>query len=176
MFDLQPTLENDILRLEPLSPTHFEALYKVASDPLIWEQHPQPDRYKREVFQNYFEGAILSGGALLIRKIETNEIIGATRFYDYNPSKNSILIGYTFYGRMYWGTNYNKAVKGMMLDYAFKFVDEVYFHIGSKNIRSQIAIERLGAIKVEELLIAYHGEVATLNFVFRIEKSLWKLN
>jgi RimJ/RimL family protein N-acetyltransferase len=154
MFDLKPTLENDILRLEPLSPTHFEALYKVATDPLIWEQHPQPDRYKREVFQNYFEGAILFGCALLIRQIESNDIFSATRFYDYNPSKNNVLIGYTFYSRMYWVTNYNKAVKRMMLDYAFTFVNKVCFHIGSKNIRSQIAIERIGAIKLEELLIS----------------------
>lgn len=173
MFDLQPSLANQFVKVEALCINDFEELYQVASDPLIWEQHPQPDRYKREVFQNYFDGAIESQGALLIRKLDNNELIGATRFYDYNPSQSSILIGYTFYARAYWGTSYNKAVKAMMLDHAFKFVDTVYFHIGAKNIRSQIALQRIGAIKVEEALVEYHDEKANLNFVYRIEKWQW---
>lgn len=174
MFNLQPILENEIVKVEPLSSNDFEALFQVASDPLIWEQHPQPDRYKREVFQNYFNGAIESRGALLIRKLDNNEIIGATRFYDYDEDAMSILIGYTFFARAYWGSTYNKAVKGLMLDHAFKYVDAVYFHIGANNIRSQTSIQRLGAIKVEEKLVAYYGEGINVNFVYRIEKASWK--
>jgi RimJ/RimL family protein N-acetyltransferase len=174
MFDLQPTLKNEIVKVEPLAPNDFEALFKVASDPLIWEQHPQPDRYKKEVFQNYFDGAIESKGALLIRKTESNEIIGATRFYDYDENSRSILIGYTFFAKAYWGSIYNKAVKGLMLDHAFKNVEAVYFHIGANNIRSQTSIQRLGAIKVEEKLVAYHGEGTNMNFVYMIEKARWR--
>jgi RimJ/RimL family protein N-acetyltransferase len=141
-FDLQPTfLHNDLIQLIPLQETDFEELYLVASDPLVWEQHPNKLRYQRDVFQNYFEGAMLSKGAFLIRDSKTNEVVGSTRFYDYDGTENSVLIGYTFIGRKFWGTGHNKALKKLMLDYAFQHMDKVYFLIGAFNIRSQKAIE-----------------------------------
>ncbi len=67
-MNLQPTdLKNNLVWLEPLKQAHFEELYLVASDPLIWEQHPNPDRYKLDSFTNYFKGAMESGGAFIIR-------------------------------------------------------------------------------------------------------------
>src|SRR5205085_12535866 len=56
-LDLQPTLRGALVTLEPLRPEHLEELYAVASDPLIWEQHPMHDRWKRGVFEKFFEGA-----------------------------------------------------------------------------------------------------------------------
>ena len=57
-FSVQPThLEGDKIRLIPLSEDHFEALYAVAADPLLWEQHPNPNRYQRTDFEIYFKGA-----------------------------------------------------------------------------------------------------------------------
>jgi RimJ/RimL family protein N-acetyltransferase len=173
-MNLQPFLENEIVQLIPLQASDFEALYQVAADPLIWEQHPNKNRYQRTVFQNFFDGALLSKGAFIIKDKESNTIIGSTRFYDWNPDEKSVLIGYTFYGRNYWGSNYNPIVKKMMLDYAFQFVEHVYFHVGAENIRSQIAMERLGAKKVREINIAYHGEPEKLNFEYLISKSDWR--
>ena len=172
-MNLQPILENENVKLLPLQEDDFEVLYQVASDPLIWEQHPNKDRHKREVFQTFFEGAIASKGAFLIIDKKKNNIIGSTRFYDYNDTDRSLLIGYTFYGRNYWGSACNPQVKKLMLDYAFQFADKVYFHIGALNIRSQKAIERLGAIKVREISIAYHGEPEKMNFEYVIEKQNW---
>jgi RimJ/RimL family protein N-acetyltransferase len=57
-FDLQPTLTGTLLELRPLRLDDFDALFAAASDPLIWEQHPESDRYERTVFQRYFDGAI----------------------------------------------------------------------------------------------------------------------
>ena len=174
MFDWQPdNLENELIKLMPLEETDFEVLYLVASDPLVWEQHPNQLRYQREVFQNYFEGAILSKGAFLIRDQKTNEVVGCSRFYDYNEAENSVLIGYTFIGRKFWGNGYNKALKKIMLDYAFQYVDQVYFHIGAFNIRSQKAIEKIGAVKVDAFEVEYYGEESKLNFVYLIDKSQW---
>ncbi|MBC7861832.1 MAG: N-acetyltransferase, partial [Bacteroidia bacterium] len=62
-FDLRPTLQTELIKIQPLSVEDFEKLYKVASDPLIWEQHPNKDRYKRDVFETFFKGAIESKGA-----------------------------------------------------------------------------------------------------------------
>src|SRR6266568_1905515 len=53
-FDLQPFLRGDLLELRPLQPEDFPELYAVASDPLIWEQHPASDRYKEDVFRGFF--------------------------------------------------------------------------------------------------------------------------
>src|SRR6266566_2648249 len=64
-FDLQPVLKGELLGLRPLRPEDFNDLYAVASDPLIWEQHPIKDRYKEEVFNAFFREALESGGALM---------------------------------------------------------------------------------------------------------------
>jgi len=174
MFDLQPNhLKNNLISLSPLQENDFEELYAVANDEQLWEQHPNKLRYQRAVFQNFFEGAMVSGGAFLIRDSKTNEIVGSSRFYDYNETENSILIGYTFIGRKFWGNNYNKSLKKLMLDYAFQHVNKVYFHIGAFNIRSQKAIEKIGAIKVDEFEVEYYGEDSKLNFVYLIDKSQW---
>lgn len=170
-FPLQPTLENDIAILYPLQANEFDTLYAVANDPKIWEQHPNKDRWKRDVFQSFFEGAIQSKGAFKIVDKATGEVAGSTRFYDFNEADKSIFIGYTFYGTKFWGTGINPSVKKLMLDYAFQYVDKVQFHIGATNIRSQIAIERLGAIKTGEQEVAYFGEPTKLNFVYTINKS-----
>ncbi|MBN9296026.1 MAG: GNAT family N-acetyltransferase [Filimonas sp.] len=170
-FPLQPTLENDIAILYPLQANEFETLYAVANDPKIWEQHPNKDRWKRDVFQSFFEGAIQSKGAFKIVDKATGEVAGSTRFYDFSEADKSIFIGYTFYGTKFWGTGINPSVKKLMLDYAFQYVDKVQFHIGATNIRSQIAIERLGAIKTGEQEVAYFGEPTKLNFVYTINKS-----
>ena len=170
-FNMQPThLKNDILKLIPLQETDFDSLFEVASNPLIWEQHPNPNRYKLEDFTNYFKGAIESKGAFLILDAVTNEVIGCSRYYDYNETDSSVLIGYTFIGTKFWGNGYNKGLKKLMLDYAFQFVDKVYFHIGAFNYRSQKAIEKIGAIKVDEFEVEYYGETTKLNFVYLIRK------
>jgi len=171
-FNIQPIdLKNETIQLIPLQKIDFEELYKVASDPLVWEQHPNKLRYQKNVFHNYFEGALLSKGAFIIRESKTNEVIGSSRYYDFNEKENSILIGYTFIGRKFWGKGYNPAIKKLMLDYAFQFVDKVYFHVGALNIRSQKAIKKIGAVKVAEVEVEYYGEASKMNFVYLIIKN-----
>ncbi len=172
-MNLQPThLSNDIIKLVALQSVDFEALYVVASDPLIWEQHPTPDRYKREIFQSYFDTGIASNSAFLIYDNITNDLIGCTRFYIVSPEVDTIYIGYTFFKRSSWGTHHNRETKLLMINYLFEYVDAVYFQIGATNYRSQKAIEKLGAIKVKEELIAYTPvEVPKLNFIYEIKKK-----
>ena len=86
-FDLQPTLAGTLVRLRPLASEEFEALYAVASDPLIWEQHPEPLRYRREVFQKFFDGAIESKGAFAAINVASGKMIGSSRYYDYSPEQ-----------------------------------------------------------------------------------------
>jgi len=173
-MNIQPTLQNESIILFPLGEKDFDDLYKTASDPKIWEQHPNKDRWQKEVFKTFFEGAIQSKGAFKIVDKESGRIIGSTRFYDYNVEDNSIFIGYTFYETSSWGKGINPSVKAMMLDYIFHFVEKVCFHIGANNVRSQIAIGRLGAEKIGEQEVSYFGEKSQLNYIYEIKKDQWR--
>ena len=172
-INIQPTLENENVILHPLQDKDFDDLYAVASDPKIWEQHPNKDRCKIEVFKVFFDGAMQSKGAFKIVNKASGHVMGSTRFYDHNQEENSISIGYTFYGREYWGKGFNHSVKSLMLDYIFQFVSKVHLHIGAENIRSQIAIGRLGTTKIDEQEIAYFGEQAKLNYIYCLTKEEW---
>lgn len=144
-FELQPTLTGKLLLLRPLVATDFEALYSAASDPLVWEQHPQSNRYRRDVFERFFEGAMSSGGALVAIDRATGTVAGSSRYYDVDTENRLVVIGYSFLSRNYWGGSYNREMKDLMLDHAFRFVDTVQFQIGTNNLRSRCAIEKIGA-------------------------------
>ncbi len=172
-FDLQPRLSNALISIVPLQEDDFENLYAVAADPLIWEQHPNKNRYQKEVFEVFFKGAMESKGAFIVYDKETGSVVGSSRYYELDAENNSVAIGYTFIGRNFWGNGYNAALKKLMLDYALQFVDKVILHIGATNFRSQKATEKLGAIKINEIEIAYYGEPIKWNFVYQIDKSKW---
>ena len=172
-FELQPRIENFCIKLEPLEPGDFEALYAAASDPKIWEQHPNKNRYQRDVFATYFKGAIESGGAFRVLDNATGALIGSSRYYDFDEAARTIAIGYTFIVRDHWGGQYNRALKTLMLDHAFRFVDRVIFHVGVDNIRSRKAMERIGGVYVGEVAVAYYGERSQQNVVFEIDAAAW---
>jgi RimJ/RimL family protein N-acetyltransferase len=142
--DLQPTLVGDKLLLRPLTENDWDAMYAVASDPLVWEVHPAWDRYKEPVFREYFAGAMASRGALAVIDRATNRIIGGSRYGNYAPDRNEIEIGWSFLARTYWGGAYNREMKALMLFHAFQFFDSVRFNIGATNVRSRRAIEKIG--------------------------------
>jgi RimJ/RimL family protein N-acetyltransferase len=171
-FDLQPNLKGELLELRPVTPGDWDDLFAVASDPLIWEQHPESDRYKEEVFEIFFREALESGGAFVVIDRATQQIIGSTRFYGYDPEKSEIEIGWTFLAREYWGGQYNCEMKSLMLNHAFKFVKNVVFLIGEKNIRSQKAIEKIGAIRNGMVTRAYGKRPPALNVKYVIKKPL----
>ena len=147
-FDLQPILRGEFLGLRPLRPEDFHDLYAVASDPLIWEQHPSKDRYKEEVFKGFFREALESGGALIAIDSKDGQVIGSSRFHGYDQEKSEIEIGWTFLARSYWGGIYNREMKQLMLRHAFQFVRSVIFLVGPQNLRSQRAMERIGGVRV----------------------------
>ncbi len=165
-FDLQPTLKSEMLELRPLRAEDFEELYAVASDPLIWEQHPDSDRYKPDVFQKFFEEASQSGGALIAIDRKTDRIIGSSRFHGYDLERSEIEIGWTFLARSHWGGTYNGEMKRLMLSHAFEFVDNVIFSIGSNNLRSQRAVEKIGGVRVGTRTDPHGRE----SFIFRITR------
>jgi N-acetyltransferase len=167
-MELQPALQGKLLRLRPLAADDFEDLYLAASDPRIWEQHPENTRCKREVFESFFAKAMESGGAFAIIDAHPGAIIGTSRYYDHDSAARSVFVGYTFLARKYWGGRFNRELKCLMLQHAFRFVDTVLFHVGAQNFRSQKALLKIGAGPIPRLQSAVEPE--TLVFGIGREK------
>jgi N-acetyltransferase len=148
-MDLQPELRGELVVLRPLREEDWEALYAAASDPLIWAQHPARDRWMQDKFRVYFEEALARdggrGGAFVVLDATTGAVIGSTRFHGYNPQRSEVEIGWTFLTRAYWGGRHNAEMKRLLLDHALQFVERVLFFVGADNLRSQKAMERIGA-------------------------------
>ncbi|MES2613928.1 MAG: GNAT family N-acetyltransferase [Bdellovibrionota bacterium] len=167
----QPTLTGVQITLRPLEEADFEDLYLAASDPLIWEQHPDRERYTRERFQVYFRSGMESNGAFAVIDIKTQRVIGCSRYF--NSKKSSVEMGYTFLTRAYWGKNYNKELKQLMLDYAFRFVEDVYFVVGKENYRSQKAMAKIGASQIPDFSGIRARDELEKSVAFQIKKENW---
>ena len=169
-FDLQPRLEDDLIILQPLKEQDFEALHAAASDPLIWEQHPVKERYKRDVFlENFFQPGIKSKGAFLVLEKKTGAVMGSSRYDNLHEKESDIEIGWTFLARPYWGGRYNQAMKALMMNHAFQFVDNIIFRIGENNWRSRKAVEKIGGIQINPADNP-HLECPPNNVIYRIKK------
>jgi RimJ/RimL family protein N-acetyltransferase len=170
-FELQPVLKGELIELRPLRSEDWDDLFAVASDPLIWEQHPENDRYTEDVFKIFFKDALDSGGAFAVIDTKSQQIIGSTQFHGYDPEKSEIEIGWTFLARKYWGGRYNRQMKQLLLAHAFQFVENVVFYVGENNIRSQKATEKIGAIKNGTVKKVYGNRPPSLNIRYVIKKS-----
>jgi len=144
--DRQPVLEGALVTLRPSTPGDWDALYAVASDPLVWEVHPAHDRWQEPVFRAYFDAGIASGGALTILDKETGAVIGSSRFDNWEPEADEIEIGWTYLARAYWGGTYNREIKRLMLNHIHRFVRTAVFTIGIDNVRSRKAMEKIGGV------------------------------
>lgn len=119
-FDDQPTLRGDTLQLRPLRADDFDGLYAAANSPETWAGHPATERYRREVFEPYFQFLVQAGGCLLILDRHTGEAIGCSRYYPVPDLPADIGIGFTFINHRYWGGATNRELKTLMLGHAFQ--------------------------------------------------------
>lgn len=166
-------LRGNIVHIHPLHPDDITALFTVASDPLIWQQHPERTRYQKPVFERFFEEAIQSAGAYMVYETVTGKVIGSSRYYDEQADLSFVKIGYTFLARRFWGGRYNADLKYIMTSHAFTVFSEVRFEIGETNIRSQLAIERLGATHIDSTELHFPGEQPLIHRVYSIRKEQW---
>jgi RimJ/RimL family protein N-acetyltransferase len=147
-FDSQPVLTGDLVELRPLRSADYEDLRIVASDPLIWEQHPVKNRHEEESFQEFFTEALASGGTLIVVDLAKQRMIGSSRFHGYDEERSEVEIGWSFLARSHWGGAYNGEMKQLMVRHAFRFVDHVVLLVTPGNRRSQRAVEKIGGIRV----------------------------
>jgi len=155
VFRVDPTvsLEGRGIRLEPLQREHEEALMAAAADGQLWTLHftwvPEP-----KDTLSYIENALAdcAKGARVpwvVRELAGGRIIGSTSYHDIIPAARRVEIGYTWYARSWQRTNVNTACKLRLLEHAFDTLGctVVGWRTDILNVRSQAAIERLGARK-----------------------------
>ena len=171
-FSFQPTLHGESISLRPMAESDFDGLFACASSKKVWAGHPNPDRYKEPVFRKYFESAIDSRAAVVVTDNSTGEIIGFSRYYLESTIPDDISIGFTFLSCEYWGGETNFQLKNLMLDYAFRFFDVVWFHVSPSNIRSQKATLKIGAVFSHEELLKLSGK-DELWYCYKIGKGEW---
>ncbi len=147
--DRQPRLAGFGYRIDPMVATDRDGLFAAGSDPVTWAGHPATDRYKREVFDPYFDLLLASGQSVVFRT-DAGQIIGTSRLYDAPDAPEAVAIGYTFLDCKFWGGAANFAIKHLLIDHILKTRPEVWFHIAPSNIRSQKATAKLGATWVHD--------------------------
>jgi RimJ/RimL family protein N-acetyltransferase len=170
MHALQPTLIGARVTLRPVRVDDLDAMHQAASDPEVWAQHSEKNRHERAVFARFFKSALECGGGLVIVDNATGNVIGSSRHYDWNPADESVVIGYTFLARAYWGGATNGEVKQLMIEHAFGFARTVWFHVSPGNVRSQRALERIGARLDRRELIPVGG-VPSERMIYRVDRE-----
>jgi RimJ/RimL family protein N-acetyltransferase len=166
----QPHLIGELIELRPLAPSDWDGLFAVASDPLIWELHPARDRYQEGVFREFFVEALASGGAMVVIDRTTRKVIGSSRYFGFDQGKSEVEIGWTFLGRAYWGGRYNGEMKRLMLDHAFRIVEHVVFLIGPENWRTRRAVEKIGAVQIDDRTTVGAAGNEKVSVVYRLSR------
>ncbi|WP_033919343.1 GNAT family N-acetyltransferase [Sphingomonas sp. 37zxx] len=169
--DRQPTLEGERVVIRPLRADDWEAVYAVASDPLIWELHPVPDRWRETVFHTFFDEALACGGGLVIIDKATGMIIGSSRYDAYDQANDELEIGWTFIARRHWGGSYNREIKRLMLDHIHYYVGRVVFLVGQHNLRSRRAMEKIGGTLIPGRHHRGNGDMFPDHVVYAIDRA-----
>jgi len=154
-FDPQPvTLEGQVVRLEPLSLAHVPALLPHAQDEDIWRYLPYGLLNTEERLSAHIEGLLRNqaeGGELPFAVIfrESGQAVGMTRYMEIRRPHRGLEIGGTWYGVAYQRTAVNTECKFLLLKHAFETLGciRVQLKTDARNLRSQRAIERIGAVR-----------------------------
>ena len=168
--DFQPTLTGETVVVRPLQRADWPAMFKAASDPLIWELHPARDRYTEPVFRDFFENALASTMAFAFVARSDETIIGSGRYHAFDAERREIEIGWTFLTRAYWGGRTNVEIKRLMISHAFTFADTVVFWVGEANWRSRRAMEKIGGVQ-RPGVVERTGNPGHRHVVFEIKKA-----
>lgn len=171
-LDRQPVLETERLILRPLAEEDREALYEIASDPAVWEQHPIHDRWRCEVFDAFFDEGLASGGSLAVVRKSDGGIIGHSRYDGYEPEDGGVVeIGWTFLAPYCWGKGINPEMKRAMLAHAFEEVATVEFRVGDTNYRSRNALEAIGAVRTDRYELERYQGKRVVHLVYEISRE-----
>ena len=139
------------IRLEPLTREHIAPLQDAVDDGDIGAIN-YVNVPGRDGIRAWIEQALAmrdAGQQLPFAIIAGERVVGSTRFYDIDMAVPTLAIGYTFHAASVWRTHVNTANKRLLLGHAFDVLgaQSVFFHTSHLNLRSQAAIQRLGATR-----------------------------
>ncbi len=145
------TLEDNVVLLRPLLETDIEHLLPFANNEAdIWK-YSMVSAAGQEGMQNYISTALnlKNDGKdypFIVFDKRSNKYAGSTRFYDIQPSADTVQLGFTWYGKDFQGTGLNRHCKYLMLQFAFEVmgVYRVEFRADSRNQRSIAAMKSIG--------------------------------
>jgi len=155
VFRVDPTvtLEGRGVRLEPLRTDHEAALKAAAADGELWTLHftsvPEPENtlaYIEAALEDCAKGTRVPW---VVRELKSGLLVGSTSYHDIIPATRRVEIGYTWYARSWQRTHVNTACKLLLMEHAFDTLgcSVVGWRTDNLNLKSQAAIERLGAKK-----------------------------
>ncbi|MFI6498948.1 GNAT family N-acetyltransferase [Nonomuraea typhae] len=139
-------LENDVVRLEPLTPGHVPDLFAASGhDDELWRWLGHPAPRTEDDLAAIVKGVIADHVAFAV--VHRGRAIGQTTYADVPGFDESIEIGWTWYGRAFWRTAVNTNCKILLIDHAFSLgYNRVMFKTDHRNERSQAAIRRVGGV------------------------------
>ena len=146
-------LENNVVALLPIKREYIDGIFEAAQDSRIWE-HMSVDLTTKENVVSYVEDSLNKQAngtdfAFVIMDQLMGKIIGCTWFLDISLPHKRLEIGSTWITPSYWRTSVNTNCKYLLLEYCFEELQlyRVQIKTGHENLRSQQAIERIGATK-----------------------------
>jgi len=149
-YEVSPVvLKGEHVRLEPLSQDHAQGLFNRGQEVSDWEFLPRACFVDMPDTRQWIDAALEAPNQLPFAIIETSKdkAVGSTRFLNIRPDHRSLEIGWTWLGREWQGTAVNTEVKSLLLEHAFERLRylRVEFKTDARNLRSQKALERIGA-------------------------------
>jgi N-acetyltransferase len=145
-------LNGEYVRLVPISFDYLDGLWEAAKPDEIWTYMATTVRSKEEMEQmitSAIQKREKGSDYTFVVINQENRIIGSTRYLDILPVHKSLEIGSTWYHPDFWRTRVNTECKYLLLRHAFETweMGRVQLKTDSRNLRSQKAIERIGAVK-----------------------------
>jgi N-acetyltransferase len=147
-----PTLEGELVRLEPLARAHEGALWEASRDERTWTWLSVHQPRTREELNAYLEAALANAEAGLELPLATiqrddGRVVGSTRYLALRPEHRSVEIGWTWLHPEAWGTGINVEAKLLMLEHAFERMGcyRVELKTDASNERSRAAMAGLPA-------------------------------
>lgn len=170
-MDRQPVLEGERLILRPLEEADWSAFHAAAGDPLIWEQHPDPLRWREPECRAWFDAALAEGGALAVVDRQSGALCGSSRFQLVDYAPDVAVIGSTFLARSHWGGEFNREMKRLMLAHALAAKERVWFLVGEDNLRSRRAMEKIGGVPNGETFVAQLADGPVVHLIYEIDRE-----
>ena len=147
-----PTLEGELVRLEPLAPEHEGGLWEASRDERTWQWLSVLQPQTREEMHDYVDAALASRAAgeelpLTTISREDGRIVGSTRYLALRPEHRSIEIGWTWLHPAVWASGINVEAKLLMFEHAFERLGclRVELKTDARNERSRGAMAALPA-------------------------------